>query len=851
MENNKEKIFVSYTEKDVEWALWIAEELEKNEIEVIIKAWDFKPGDNFVEKMDEALLTSSIVVAVLSKAYIESYHCKAEQTAAYAKKNQRLIPIRIENFEVEGLWASINYIDLVDKNQEEACMLLDRIFNNPERKSKGYPGGKVSGGSLPQNDLPNTNSTSLSGMPVPDERSPAFSGITCMVGMPSNNLPERNNKFTGREVILDSIHKAFQTKNEVSLIQPRAIIGMGGIGKTETAREYAYLYHNEYLHIWWVNAETGTSIEEAYRAFAVRNKLGTPEDKSETVIANVKNWMLINKRWLFIFDNVADEESLKKYCASSSSEGQHVLITSRNRQLQQFEIIDIDVFTEEEACNFIEKYTKRTADEYFKELAYKMGYLPLALDQAGAYMYIHQKSYKDYLALYNKKNLALLSKYKHDADKKTITTTWQISFDKVVNPAAKQCLNLFAFFAPENIFLLWFQKANEVLPDDLRKAVSDEMDYDDTIAEITKYSLVRKNEKGVLSIHRLMQDVIRDNIGQEQSKWRNYCVNILNELVYFEFHTAESRAFFILLAPHIDSVTQEIKDEEATEEVARLYSFLGQGFDELADYPQSLKYYIKSLTINEKVLGAEHPSTATFNNNIGLVYHKQGNYDLALEYYGKALAIREKVLDAEHPSTATSYNNIGLVYSTQGNYDLALEYYGKALAIREKVLGKEHPNTALTYNNIALVYHSQSNYDVALKYCEKALAILEKVLGKEHPNTATTYNNMGMVYDSQGNYDLALEYYGKALSICEKVLGKEHPYTAATYHNIAGVYRELDNYDLALEYYEEALAIFEKVLGSEHPDTKTTINNMTYTYEASGKPEPFKEWMRKKRNLEY
>jgi len=428
MENNNEKIFVSYTRKDIKWAKWIAAELEKEGHEVFIQCWDFRPGDNFVLKMNEALQASSIVVAVLSRDYLESYHCQFELTAAYAEKNQRLIPVRIDDFKDQRLWSTINYIDLVDQTEAEARKLLESIFKNPERISEGYPGGSKS-----QNDLPNTNqqSTSLSGIPVPDERISAYAGMTVYreQGMPSYNLPERNNKFTGRKVILDSIHKAFQTKNEVSLIQARAITGMGGIGKTETAKEYAYLYRQEYLHIWWVNAETGTSIEEAYRTFAVRNKLGTPEDKSETVIANVKNWMLINKRWLFIFDNVADEESLKKYCASSSSEGQHVLITSRNRQLQQFEIIDIDVFTEEEACNFIEKYTKRTADEYFKELAYKMGYLPLALDHAGAYMYIHQKSYKDYLALYNKKNLALLTKYKHDADKKTITTTWQISFD--------------------------------------------------------------------------------------------------------------------------------------------------------------------------------------------------------------------------------------------------------------------------------------------------------------------------------------------------------------------------------------------------------------------------------------
>ena len=257
MENNNEKIFVSYTRKDIKWAKWIAEELEKEGHEVFIQCWDFRPGDNFVLKMNEALQASSIVVAVLSRDYLESYHCQFELTAAYAEKNQRLIPVRIDDFKVKGLWSTINYIDLVDQTAAEASKLLEGIFKNPERISEGYPGGSIS-----QNDLQNTNRllTSLSGMPVPDERIPSYDGMTGVVGIPSHNLPERNNKFTGRKLILDSIHKAFQTKNEVSLIQARAITGMGGIGKTETAKEYAYLYRQEYLHIWWVNAETGTSI---------------------------------------------------------------------------------------------------------------------------------------------------------------------------------------------------------------------------------------------------------------------------------------------------------------------------------------------------------------------------------------------------------------------------------------------------------------------------------------------------------------------------------------------------------------------------------------------------------------
>jgi len=845
---SKKRIFVSYTQKDEQWALWIAEELEKKGHETITMDWDFMPGDNFVLKMDEALRTSSMVIAVLSRTYLESYHCQSELTAAYAEKNQRLVLVRVDDFRLTGLWAPINYIDLVGKTEEMSIKLLERIFKKPERISKGFP------------------------------------GIVPEGWMPPNNLPDRNNKFTGREKLLEDIYLAFQTKNEVSLVQAQAITGMGGIGKSETAKEYAFCFRMQYEYIWWVNAETDTSIEAAYRSFAQRNELGSPDDNSEKVIAHVKKWMNENLHWLFIFDNADDEKSLENYCSSSGMEGQHILVTSRNQRFRKFVPINISVFTEAEACTFIEKYTKTPADEHFKELAEKMGYLPLALDQAGAYMEINRMTYKDYLDLYNKHNLELLAEEYDDPDKKTVATTWKISFEKINNRASQQLLNLCAFLAPDNIYIQWFKDASDVLPDELRDAAKNDLKYNKAISELTKYSLVTLND-GSISIHRLVQEVIRDSLKNEQAKWRNYCINILNELRYFDFSTVESRNLFLVLSAHIESVTSDIYENDRTEKLSNLYFFLGKGFGEFADYVKALEYYQKALSIFEKVLGKEHPSTATTYNNIAGVYYKQGDYVKVLEYYQKALSIAEKVLGNKHPSTATTYNNIGEIYRNQGDYDKAFEYYQKALFIVEKVLGKEHPNTAATYNNIAEVYDNQGDYINALEYYQKALSIREKVLGKEHSSTATTYNNMAAVYDNQGDYgkaleyyrkalsiiekvlgiehpdtattynnialaycnqadyDEALEYYGKALSIREKVLGKEHPSTATTYNNIAFVYRKQGDYGKALEWYFKSLPILVKVLGFEHPTTEIVFNNMAYAYEKSGNPEPFEKWL--------
>ena len=293
----------------------------------------------------------------------------------------------------------------------------------------------------------------------------------------------------------------------------------------------------------------------------------------------------------------------------------------------------------------------------------------------------------------------------------------------------------------------------------------------------------------------------------------------------------------ITVEPDLENAGYDLDDLLELDDASKY----GAAFNNLAvvcnvqgNYEKALEYYDNALEVRERILGSDHPSTATTYNNMAGVYKAQGEYEKALEYYGKVLEVRERVLGRGHPDTATTYNNMAGVYEDQGDYEKALEYYGKALEIVERILGSDHPSTATTYNNMAGVYQAQGDYEKALEYYGKDLEISEKVLGSDHPNTAATYNNMAGVYQDQGDYKKALEYYDKALKVRERVLGSDHPSTATTYNNMAGVYQDQGDYEKALEYYEKDLEISEKVLGSDHPSTATTYNNMAGVYKAKG-----------------
>jgi tetratricopeptide (TPR) repeat protein len=241
--------------------------------------------------------------------------------------------------------------------------------------------------------------------------------------------------------------------------------------------------------------------------------------------------------------------------------------------------------------------------------------------------------------------------------------------------------------------------------------------------------------------------------------------------------------------------------ELKTGDIARLYNNIGFFINKLfQDNSLTMEYHLKALAIRERVLGTEHPDTATSYNNIGVTYKSMGDYPKALEFYLKDLVICERVLGTNHPHTATSCNNIGNTYDSMGDYPKALKFYLKSLAIRERVLGTDHPDTADSYNNIGLTYHFMGEYPRALEFKMKALFIFERVLGTDHPDTATSYNNIGNTYDSMGEYPKALEYNLKSLAIRERVLGTDHPSTATSYNNIGFTYDYMGEYPIALEF---------------------------------------------------
>src|SRR6266571_4578428 len=583
------------------------------------------------------------------------------------------------------------------------------------------------------------------------------------------NVPiPRNPLFTGREDILKRLHDTLISNKTVALTQPQAISGLGGIGKTQTAVEYAYRYQSEYKVVLLTKADTRETLVSDFVTLA--GLLNLPEKDAQDqslAVAAVKRWLQTHRDWLLILDN-ADDLAMAREFIPSTAKG-HILLTTRAEATGRLaQHIDIEKMEPEEGALLLLRRAGIIAQDdpidkasiydraKAREISEIMDGLPLALDQAGAYIEEVACSLSDYLNLYRTRRTQLLKRRgKSAADHpEPVATTWSLSFEKVEKAnSAADLLRLCAFLHPDAIPEEIITEGAEHLGPILQHVANDPFELNAAIEELRKFSLIRRDpETKTLTIHRLVQEVLKDGMDENtQRQWAERTVRAVNRaLPYVEFKTWERCKRCL---PHAQ-VCAELIEQWSMEfnEAARLLNQAGEYLQARAQYAEAEALYQHALAIREKTLGAEHPDVAQSLNNLARLYEAQGKYAQAESLYQHALAIREKTLGAEHPDVAQSLNNLARLYDVLGQYERAEPLYLRALVIDEQVPGLDHTSLAIDLNNLALLYYNQGKYAEAEPLYQRALAIDEKTLGPDHPDVATDLNNLALLYQTQGKY---------------------------------------------------------------------------------------------------
>jgi tetratricopeptide (TPR) repeat protein len=777
----------------------VADVLTEKGYRVLVQDYDIPLGASFIEAMDEAVRNSRDLVVLFTRDYEQSPYTRKEFTSFEAERAQgteerHIIVLRCEDVPLRGLLADNVYQDLVGIEDPEERKR--RIIAAAERQSQAAP-------------------------PPP---------------RPFIGVPPRIASFTGRADELDRLDAILMHDKPAAVIQAVgrvAVQGMGGVGKTSLAIEYAHRYRKLYAGVCWCPAETRTGLLCALAALAVTLGAATADEPDVQKAAKAALRRLDEQRatWLLVYDNVASPDEIADLLPSS---GARVLITSRFSDWGGIaDEVPLDVLPPEQATAFLQSRTGRSDPQGARTLADALGYLPLALDHAAAYCKRTQMHFADYAS---KASSLINAAPRSSGYPRSVAAT----FDLAIAEAVAQCQ------AAETLMAYLAQCAPERIPMTLvDSGVDDEAERQQALAALAEVSLVKHDpfEDGTpaVIVHRLVQMVAR---GRSQAKGmtEGLVARMIASLAASyprgdAYISPQSWPLCAQLTPHLLARRDACPDDASMLATwPDLLTRAGIYFRGRAVYSRATGLISDALAIREKALGPEHPDTAESVSNLAALHALRGDLAGARPLYERALTICEKALGPEHPYTAMNMNNLAGLRALQGDFASARPLYERALAIREKELGAEHPETAINLNNFAVVLANQGDFAGARSLYERALAIYEKVRGPEHPETAMSVNNLAGLLARQNDFAGARPLYERALAIREKALGPEHPDTAESVSDIAILLTNQGDFAGARPLYERALAIREKGLGAEHPDTAVSMNNLASLLEQQGDP---------------
>jgi tetratricopeptide (TPR) repeat protein len=801
------EFFVSFTGADQPWAEWLLAELDAAGYSSVSQLRDFVPGNNIPLAMDKAARRARRTLGVLSPRALEAPYVREEWAQRLFSdptgEGRALVLVRVEPCQPEGLLQPVAYIDLVGLDEEAARAKLREGLS------------AVVGGEWP----PATGVSFPGSGPAAQVGRPRFPTAL----PPIWNIPfRRNRSFTGRERTLSEL--AEQLGRGAATAVTQTLQGLGGVGKTALAIEYAYRHRSQFDTVWWVRAEQPATLVDDYAGLAGALRLPDIEQANQQqAVSAVRRWLEDHDRWLLVLDNadapdtptgLPEPLALLVDLLPRVLHGQ-VLVTSRDASWEEHAAMaELEVFTPTEALAFLLTRSGRGEQATATQIGELLGWLPLALEQAGAYIRATSLSMAEYLARL-RTYPALTVDEGRPRDRHptaTVATTWQVSLERVRSTAgATVLLEVCGFLGPEEIPRELFAQQLDPPAAELHRLAQDPFARDAAVAALRRFALAKADEQ-TLTVHRLLQQVVRDSLDPATKTARvGEAVRLLNQAMPFGGHSDPGLwPVCARLLPHSLAATEHAEQFEV--EPLATASLLESAADYLhgrGRYGDARGLHERALAIMETRLGVDHPDTAWTLNNLGRLLHDQGDRAGARPLLERALAIREARLGANHLDTAWTLNNLASVLRDQEDLAGARRLHQRALAIREARLGADHPDTAHSLNYLANVLRAQGDLAEARQLLERALPILEVHMGAGHSTTGWNLSNLADVLRDQGDLAGARRLYERALVIMEASLGADHLSTAKTLEKLGGVLHAQGDLAGARRLYQRALNIHE------------------------------------------
>jgi tetratricopeptide (TPR) repeat protein len=653
----------------------------------------------------------------------------------------------------------------------------------------------------------------------PSRRTPAVWG----------NVPQRNKNFTGREALLDDLHRRMAADlSDVTAVLPHALHGYGGVGKTQLAVEYVYRYQHEYDLVWWVQADQVAVVRSSLAALAPRLGLsGHASGRVEEAVAAVRDALRRGdpyERWLVVFDNADQPETLRGELLPHGPG--HVLVTSRNYRWDGVaDAVAVDVFSRAESLAFLTRRVPDIASTDATRLAEALGDLPLALEQAGALQVETGMSAEVYLDLLEGETAKLLGEGGSADYPVPVAAAWSVSVSRLSAqlPDAMELLRRCAYFGEEPIPLDVLNRGRFVLGPPLRDTFSDPLKVGRAFREMGRYALARiDNHRKSLQVHRLIQLVIRKEVpAADEPRIRHEVHLLLSATDPGDPDDTDNWPVYAELLPHVRPAGALECDDPQVRQLARnivryLYA--------TGDYAAARSWADRALAEWQVVSGDADPDVMIMKRHKAGALRAMGEFAEAYELSRSTLEPMRAALGENHEETLILLNNHAADLRARGEFAAARQMDEDSLSRHRSVFG-DHRRTFMSAGNLAEDYALTSDYRKARELDERTYRDRRDFYGREdHLEVLRSRSARARHIRQSGDYGQAHAEHERVreiyLDLVQRgVLAEDHPHVLQQATELGLTRRLVGAYADALQLLKSTYALSVRRFGEGHAET--------------------------------
>ncbi|WP_254897905.1 FxSxx-COOH system tetratricopeptide repeat protein [Kitasatospora sp. NA04385] len=769
-------LYLSYVPEDRAWADWISALLADAGYRVVPR--DVGAGANPREATGRGIDSAYRTVALLSAAYLQSPQAQAlwDRTvlADPAGARRQLIPVRVSDVRLNAPYNNRNPVDLIGRDEPSAATALLRALGRTEAE-----------------------------LPERSPGAPRFPGTKPTYW----EVPQRNHSFTGRVKVLDDLRAQLAGGTTAVLPPPQTLYGLGGVGKTQVALEYAHRYMSHYDLVWWIDAEQSENVVVDLADLAGRLGLRVGDNVSEAAQAarDALRQGIPTSNWLLIFDNADEPGEIRRFFPDGPG---HILVTSRNQGWSgQAGVLNVDVFDRTESVDHLTRRVRGLARADADRVAEAVGDLPLAVEVAAAWLETTRTPVDSYVSQLKAEATKVLAAGETPVDYPTpVGLTWNVSITRLreQSPAAVRLLELCAFFAPEPISLRQFffseQMRLALVPYD--QELTDTFLLGKVLRAVSRYALAKTDAgSDSFQVHRLVQAVVRSGMTEtERAAAMHQVHRILVNARPSRGDTDDPANWPTLekIWPHLTPSRAQDCDEREVREL-------------LID---RVRYLWKRVDLEQ-----------------ALQLGRQLDASWTVRAENEADADEQRLWRRQIYSLRFQLAN---VLRSQGSYNDSLALNQATLAGQRELLGERHPYTLMTANSMAADLRYLNRFQEALALDEETYDQFVELFGEDDSRTLAVANNLAIDHRLVGNTLAARDLDQDTFERRSAVLGPLHPYTLGTKSNLARDLREMGDYKGSVELLREVTEAFTDVEAPGLPEELRNAKSLAVSLRRAG-----------------